>query len=195
MRHLCFLLVFGLLIPLTGAVAQSISRRPVHVNYTEFGGLFGRVASGLATAQTVENRLSFTAQTFNGAQLTRRLAVGGLVGVDWYKAALLMPLGAGVRFDLIRHAQRNVRLLAVADAGYGFAWLHKGSTGYEVNGGWMVNPGVALRIGRPSSTAFVMSLTYKRQAVDVQKPIVGNDIRRDEHRVYNRMAFRVGVAF
>ena len=190
-----FLLVFMLLMPLTGAVAQSTSRRPVYVNYTEFGGLFGRVASGLVTAQTVENRLSFTAQTFNGAQLTRRLAVGGLVGVDWYKAALLMPMGAGVRFDLVRRPQRNVRLLAVADAGYGFAWLHKGSTGYEVNGGWMVNPGLALRIGRPSSAAFVMSLTYKRQAVDVQKPIVGNDIRRDEHRVYNRMAFQVGVSF
>ena len=196
MRASRFFLVLACLIPLTNAVAQSSVRRPVYVNYTEFGGLFGRVASGSATAQTVENRLSFTAQTFNGAQLTRRLAVGGVVGVDWYKNALLMPLGAGIKFDLIPDAiQRNVRLLAVADVGYGFAWLHKGSTGYEVDGGWMINPGLALRIGKPSSTAFVLCLTYKRQEVDVQKPIVGNEIRRDEHRVYNRMAFRLGVSF
>ncbi|MBW1279440.1 hypothetical protein, partial [Escherichia coli] len=80
-------------------------------------------------------------------------------------------------------------------AAYGVPWLHKGSTGYVVKGGWMVNPGLGLRLGRPSSSAFVMSLTYKRQEANVEKPIFGNDIRRDEHRVYNRLCFRVGIAF
>ncbi|ADB41460.1 hypothetical protein [Spirosoma linguale] len=175
--------------------AQSRFTQPRYVNYTEFGGLFGRVAYGPSTAQTVENRLSFTAQTFNGAQVSRQLAIGGLVGMDWYKTALLTPVGAGLRFDLLRHPQQNVRLLAIADAGYGFAWFNKNSTGYELNGGWMVNPGLALRVGKPSSTAFVMSLSYKRQSVDVQKPLSSVDIQRDEHRVYNRMCFRVGVSF
>ncbi|MFD2932167.1 hypothetical protein [Spirosoma flavum] len=190
------LLPFFMLVFLLGnSYAQPAFQRPLYVNYTEFGGLFGRVASGVTTAQTVENRLSFTAQTFNGVQVSHRLAIGGIVGVDWYKAALLMPVGAGLRFDLARHPHRNVRLLAVADAGYGFAWLHKGSTGYNVSGGWMINPGVALRVGKPSATAFVLSLTYKRQTSDIQKPISGNDIQRDEHRIYNRMCFRVGIAF
>jgi hypothetical protein len=175
--------------------AQSNLHQRTYVNYTEFGGLFGRVAWGTATAQTVENRLSFTAQTFNGVQVNPRLAVGGLVGIDWYKAALVMPVGAGLRYDLIWNPERNVRLLAIADLGYGLTFLHKSSTGYEINGGWMFNPGVALRIGKPSSNAFIMSLTYKRQALDVQKPIFGNDIQRDEHRIYNRMCFRVGIAF
>ncbi|MCX6213191.1 hypothetical protein [Spirosoma sp.] len=175
--------------------AQSQFTQPRYVNYTEFGGLFGRVAYGPSIAQTVENRLSFTAQTFNGVQVSRQLAIGGLVSLDWYKTALLTPVGAGLRFDLIRHPQQNVRLLAIADAGYGFAWFNKNSTGYELNGGWMVNPGLALRIGKPSSTAFVMSLSYKRQSVDVQKPLSGVDIQRDEHRIYNRMCFRVGISF
>lgn len=195
MRLLTTLLILVLAIQAEYAQAQLVAWRPVYVNYTEFGGLFGRVASGPATAQTVENRLSFTAQTFNGAQVTRRLAVGGVVSLDWYKAALLLPLGAGIRFDLTNpNAQRNVRLLAIADAGYGFGWLHKGSTGYTVKGGWMLNPGLGLRLGR-SSSAFVMSLTYKRQATDVEKPLLGNDVRRDEHRVYNRLCFRAGIAF
>lgn len=183
------LLVFG------KALAQPVAYQPIYVNYTELGGLFGRVASGSSTAQVVENKVSFTAQTFNGVQVSRRLAVGGLVGVDWYKAALVMPIGAGLRFDFARNPYRNVRLLAIADAGYGFTWLNKSSTGYELKGGLMLNPGLALRVGKPSTNAFLLSITYKRQVIDVQKPVVGNDILRDEHRIYNRLCFRMGVAF
>lgn len=173
---------------------KPVIKRPF-VNYTEFGGLFGRVAYGPSTAEVVEPRLNFTAQTFNGIQLSPQLAVGGTVGIDWYKAALLMPISAGIRFDLAKHPRRNVRVFTSADAGYGFAWLHKGSTGYETKGGLMLSPGIGLKIGRPGNTAFVMSMSYKRQEADVQKPIGVNDIRRDEHRVYNRLAFRLGVSF
>ena len=183
------LLVFG------RSLAQPVAYRPIYVNYTELGGLFGRVASGPSTAEVVENKVSFTAQTFNGVQVSRRLAVGSLVGVDWYKAALVMPIGAGLRFDFARNHYRNVRLLAVADAGYGFTWLNKSSTGYELKGGLMLNPGLALRVGKPSTNGFLLSITYKRQVIDVQKPIVGNYIQRDEHRIYNRLCFRMGVSF
>ncbi|GAB3734146.1 hypothetical protein [Spirosoma lituiforme] len=175
--------------------AQSGSHPLTYVNYTEVGGLFGRVASGSSAAQLVENKLSFTAQTFNGVQVSRRLAVGGLVGIDWYKAALVMPVGAGLRFDLARNPYRNVRVLAIADAGYGFTWLNKSSTGYELKGGLMLNPGLALRVGKPSTNAFLLSVSYKRQVVDVQKPLFGADIQRDEHRIYNRLCFRIGVSF
>lgn len=189
-----YLLITGLFV-FGKALAQPVSHQPIYINYTELGGLFGRVASGSSTAQVVENKLSFTAQTFNGAQVSRRLAVGGLVGIDWYKGALVMPIGAGLRFDFARNPYRNVRLLAIADAGYGFTWLNKSSTGYELKGGLMLNPGVALRVGKPSINAFLLSITYKRQLVDVQKPLIGNDIERDEHRIYNRLCFRMGVAF
>lgn len=183
------LLVFG------NVRAQSGSHPLTYVNYTEVGGLFGRVASGSSAAQLVENKLSFTAQTFNGVQVSQRLAVGGLVGIDWYKAALVMPVGAGLRFDLARNPYRNVRVLAIADAGYGFTWLNKSSTGYELKGGLMLNPGLALRVGKPSTNAFLLSVSYKRQVVDVQKPLFGADIQRDEHRIYNRLCFRIGVSF
>ncbi|RYC68290.1 MULTISPECIES: hypothetical protein [Spirosoma] len=182
----------------TPATAQiDLPRRPF-VNYTELGGLFGRVAyTQTATGPdvTVENKVSFTAQTFNGVQLTRQLAVGGVVGIDWYRAALLMPVGAGIRFDFVRHPRKNVRLFGMADAGYGFAWLHQGSTGYETNGGLMLNPGLGLRLGRPASSAFILTVGYKRQYVFVQKPISGDVISRNESRLYNRLTIRAGVSF
>jgi hypothetical protein len=184
---------------LTSLTAQAQEPAPRHpfVNYTELGILTGRVAYSFANnpSEFVENKFSLTFQTFNGLYLTQRLAVGGVVGVDWYGSALLMPVGAGLRYDLVQPTQKNVRLFAMADAGYGFAWLHRASTGYEVAGGPMVNPGLGLALGRPGKAAFTMSLSYKRQAASVQKPIVGNDIRRDEERVYNRLAIRLGMSF
>ncbi|WP_254448537.1 hypothetical protein [Spirosoma rhododendri] len=59
----------------------------------------------------------------------------------------------------------------------------------------MLNPGIGLRIGKPGKGAFVISLSYKRQMVDAQRPLNTNDIRRDEHRIYNRLAVRLGVSF
>ncbi|MFD2573983.1 hypothetical protein ACFSUS_25325 [Spirosoma soli] len=191
-------LLFSWCLCISSTQAQiTIPRRP-YVNYTELGGLFGRVAYTInqnGAQETVENKVSLTAQTFNGVQLTKQLAVGGIVGIDWYKAALLLPVGAGIRFDFARHTRKNVRVFGIADAGYGFAWLHKGSTGYETEGGWMINPGVGLRVGPPTGSAFVLSISYKRQYASVQKPIVGNDISRDEARIYNRLALRLGVSF
>ncbi|GAB3501548.1 hypothetical protein GCM10027341_28500 [Spirosoma knui] len=175
----------------------TIPRHPF-VNYTEFGGLFGRVAYSMnqnSINETVENKVSVTAQTFNGVQLTRQLAVGGIFGIDWYKAALLLPVGAGIRYDFVRHPRKNVRLFGIADAGYSFAWLNKSSTGYETQGGWMINPGLGLRVGRPTGSAFVLSVSYKRQEASVEKPITGNFISRDETRIYNRLALRMGVSF
>ncbi|MBC3783629.1 hypothetical protein [Spirosoma utsteinense] len=195
-----FLFLMGWGIPVISAVAQiDIPRRPF-VNYTEFGGLFGRVSYQANTgviSESVDNKLSLTAQTFNGVQLTRQLAVGGVVGIDWYRAALLMPVGAGIRFDFVRHPRKNVRLFGMADAGYSLAWLHRGSTGYETKGGWMMNPGLGLRVGRPlsSGSAFIMTVSYKRQEATVSKPIAGNDISRHESRVYNRLALRFGLTF
>ena len=172
------------------------TRRYPFVNYTEVGGLFGRVVSGNAGAELVQNRLSLTAQTLNGVQLTKRLAVGALVGVDWYQSALLMPVGAGARFQLTRPSSaRNVRVLATADAGYALNWLNKSSSGYVVRGGLMLNPGIGLAIGKPGGGSFLLSLSYKRQTAEVEKPIRWNEIMRDESRIYNRLALRLGISF
>jgi hypothetical protein len=182
---------------ITQAQTPTKTNRHPFVNYTELGLLAGRVAYSFnnGVTETVENRNSLTVQTFNGMQLTPRLAVGGVVGLDWYTAAQVLPLGAGLRLDLLPHAHHNVRLIGMADAGYGVTWLNRSSTGYVVSGGWMLNPGVGLRVGKPGGAAFLMSISYKRQAVSVQQPITGNFIRRDEERVYNRLAIRLGVSF
>ena len=169
------------------------------VNYTEVGGLFGRVSAPVFAGspdEFVENKLSLTLQTFNGVQVRPRLAVGGVVGIDWYANALLMPVGAGVRYDLARPNQKNVAVFAAADVGYGFTWLNKSSTGNDLTrGGLMLNPGIGLRFGKPDKGAFVLSVSYKRQTVESTRPLQWNDIRRDETRVYNRLAVRLGVSF
>ena len=180
------------------ATAQTTTkpRKYPFVNYTEVGGLFGRVVSGTAGAELVQNRLSLTAQTLNGIQVSKRLAVGALVAVDWYQSALLMPVGAGLRFQLNRpSSSQNVRVLATADAGYALNWLNKSSTGYAVEGGLMLNPGVGLAIGKPDGGSFLLSLSYKRQTAQVEKPLRWNEIMRDESRVYNRLALRLGISF
>ena len=184
-------------------LAQFPETKKTHpfINYTELGGLFGRVAYPLTTNggqanEQVDNKISLTVQTFNGVLIHPRLAVGGLVGIDWYAGALLLPVGAGLRYDLARPSEKNVRVFAIADVGYGLTWLNKASTGNELTrGGLMLNPGIGLRFGKPGRGAFVMSLSYKRQTVDANKPLGWNDIRRDEHRVYNRLAVRLGLSF
>jgi hypothetical protein len=165
-----------------------------YVNHTEFGGLFGRVKYPNiynGNQEQVDNKLSMTIQTFNGIQLTRRLATGVTIGMDWYKAALLNPISAGVRYDLAQKG--NVKIFGTADAGYGFAWFHDDPEGFNTKGGLMVNPGVGIRLGK--AAAVTLTLTYKRQEASVSKPQFLDQLERSEQRVYNRLSIRLGVSF
>lgn len=195
MNHVKLLLFLCVLLSARPSEAQSTGRKVSYVNYTELGGLFGRVASGVVGNETVTNKMSLTLQTFNGVQLTKRLAVGALVGIDWYKAALLMPVGAGVRYQVSPHTNKNVSVFVSGDAGYGLAWLNKSSTGYAVKGGVMLNPGIGIRLGKPNAAAFTISVGYKRQLAQAEKPLRWNELIRDESRVYNRLALRIGTSF
>lgn len=174
--------------------SQIPDKKLTFVNYTEVGGLFGRVVSGTQSNELVENKTSLTFQTLNGVQFTKRLAVGALVGVDWYKSALLMPVGAGVRFQLTKPSDRNVSVFASADVGYALTWLHKSSTGYAVKGGLMLNPGIGLRFGKPANGGMLLSLSYKRQDAQIEKPLRWGEVIREENRVYNRLAIRLGIS-
>lgn len=193
MNPLKLLLFFcGLMMSLSSE-AQTLPKRLPFVNYTEVGGLFGRVISGTPNNEVVENKTNLTVQTLNGVKLTKRLAVGALVGVDWYNAALLMPVGAGLRFQLTQPSDRNVSVFASADAGYGLNWLNKSSTGYFVKGGLMLNPGIGLRLGKPNSGGLLLTLSYKHQKANVEKPLRWNEVVRDETRQYNRLTIRLGI--
>lgn len=178
------------------AYAQKSPFKPVFTNMTEFGMLFGQVRYNVNTAsENVSKRQNLTAQTFNGVQLRPKLAVGSTVGVDWYSGALLMPICAGVRYDLAQPGKKNVRVFTSLDTGYGFAWLHEDPTGYETRGGWVISPGIGFRIGRPQNANFILSLNYKRQEAEADKPLGWNEIHKIENRVYNRIALRLGLSF
>lgn len=178
--------------------AQEKSFKPHYVNMTEIGGLFGRVVYdvrwSVPLTQEVQNRLSLTIQTFNGAQIKPRLAVGLTTGIDWYNTALLLPIAAGARYDLAR-SQKNITLFGSLDAGYGFNWLHVNGTGYDTQGGMMLNPGLGLKFGFKSGSALTLSLTYKRQNAKVTQPLGWQEVEKWEDRTYNRMALRLGMWF
>lgn len=188
--------IVGMLLLIAASVpAQNLSKSK-YVNHTEFGGLFGRVKYvdfNNGSQEQVDNRLSLTLQMFNGVQLHRRLAAGVTVGMDWYKAALLNPVAAGIRYDLTSGG--NVRLYATADAGYAFAWFHDDPEGLNTKGGLMINPGLGLKIGKPGAVAVTLALSYKRQEARVTKVPLWDQKERYEDRVYNRMALRLGFTF
>lgn len=190
-RILCFLLGLSPML----AIGQTTRFKPVFTNMTEVGALFGQVKYGVQSAETVEKRVNLTAQTFNGVLLSQRLALGATVGVDWYTAALLTPVCAGIRYDLARPNQKNLRVFASLDTGWGFAWLNEDAGGYKTTGGWILSPGIGFRVGKITSSNFIMSLNFKRQAAEADKPLFYNELAKHETRVYNRAAIRLGVSF
>lgn len=175
--------------------SQNLPRRLPFVSYTEVGGLFGRVIAGTQVNEVVANKTNLTLQTLNGVQVSNRVVIGALVGIDWYNAALMMPVGAGLRWQIAQATDRNISFFASTDAGYAFTWLHKSSTGYSLKGGLMLNPGIGIRLGKAAKGGLVLSLGYKRQAAQVDKPLRWGEISRTENRIYNRLAIRMGISF
>lgn len=176
------------------ASAQDAVFKRKFINHTEIGALLGRVkyAPG-GPDERVDSKVSMTAQTFNGIQLSPRLGAGVTVGADWYKTALITPIAAGIRYDL--PSRGNARFFALADVGYGFTWLHQDSDGFDTKGGLMTSPGIGIRTGKPGGSSFTISLTYRRQEAFIKKPVFYNQIERHEDRVYNRIAIKLGISF
>lgn len=179
----------------TIAIGQTTRFKPAFTNITEIGVLFGQVRYGTQAAESVAKRSDLTAQTFNGVQVSPRLAVGATIGADWYSTTLLTPVCAGVRYDLARPNQKNLHVFASLDSGWGFTWLQEDATGWKTSGGWTLSPGIGFRIGKPANTSFIMSLSYKRQEAEAEKPLLWNELAKHETRVYNRVALRLGVSF
>ncbi|MCK8491966.1 hypothetical protein M0L20_08905 [Spirosoma sp. RP8] len=187
------LLLLGLM-PI-GAFGQTEPFKPVFTNMTEIGISLGQVRYGNQFNESVKKRANLTAQTFNGVQLSPKLAIGGTVGIDWYSSALFTPVCVGIRYDLVRPGQKNLRVFTSLDSGWGFTWLNEDPSGYKTSGGLVIAPGVGFRIGKPTSTNFVISLSYKRQEADVEKPLFWNELAKHETRTYNRMNLRLGISF
>ncbi|WP_031528470.1 hypothetical protein [Dyadobacter crusticola] len=189
------LLILILLVTTNAVMAQEPFTRS-YINHTEAGGLFGRVRSPAIynyMQETAANRLNLTVQTFNGIQINRKTAAGITLGIDWYKAAFINPIAAGIRYDVTR--KKNVNILAQLDAGYGFAWFHDDPVGYKTKGGVMLNPAVGIRCGKAGNAAFTFTISYKRQEAEVDKPPLWNQTERHESRIYNRLGLRMGISF
>lgn len=188
-----FILIGVLFLTSYLAIAQEVKYKPRYTNHTEAGGLFGRVKYDNFGSDVSESKQSLTIQTFNGIQLNPRLSAGLTLGMDWYKAALINPISAGMRYDLTKG--KSARLFTTLDAGYGFAWFHQDNDGYKTKGGLMLNPGIGMRYGKLGGTNFTMVLSYKRQVADVDEPLLWNQVERSESRVYNRLGIRIGMSF
>lgn len=182
----------GLMILTLPAVAQkSEAFKRYYVNHTEFGTLLGRVTAGEGNSEITESKTSITAQTYNGIQLNPDLSVGLIAGMDWYKSNLVTPLAAGLRYQLGRKG--NGRFFTMLDTGYGFTWFHKDNEGFDSKGGWMINPGIGMGLGKQKGLTFTLS--WKRQHVFVEKPILWNQLDRYENRNYQRLVLRIGMSF
>jgi hypothetical protein len=184
--------------------AQKTPFKKHFVNMTEIGVLMGSVVydqqvwdgwGGQTTQSNVVRRVNFTMQTFNGLQIKPRLAVGGTVGLDWYSSLSLLPISLGLRYDITGQSAKKVGLFGAFDAGYGFAVVQPDPTGYNSEGGLMLNPGIGVRFGAKSGRAFVLTLGYKLQQAHINKSVYSNEIYKYEDRTYQRLAMRMGVSF
>ena len=164
---------------------------------TELGVQIGRVVIGQAQQQSevMQQQAGLTFQTFNGVQLTPRLAVGATVGADWYSNILLMPLGGGVRYMITRKALKSVRVYAGLDAGYATDWLAKDLNGSNLSGGAFASPTLGLRMGRLNRSNLTLSFSYRHQQASIVYQPDSFYLLRSEKREYNRVAVRLGVAF
>lgn len=198
MRTFILILIAGGLSGSFPAAAQNTLFSRTFTNQTEVGGLFGNVdypVNPYSTPKTYDrqNKINLTIQTFNGLNLTSRLAGGMTLGIDWYNGALVNPVALGARYNVI--SRYNARLFATLDAGYGFTWFNKNLNGNKLQGGMMFNPGIGWRLGKPGNAGFTIAITYKRQEAILKMPLDRVILKQEETRQYNRLAVRVGIVF
>ena len=180
------------------AQAQSTFFERAFTNHTEVGGLFGNVTYNVNPYNSNgtydrQNKTNLTIQTFNGINLTSKLATGVTLGLDWYNDALINPVALGARYSLL--SRYNARLFATLDAGYGMPWFNKNLNGNRLEGGMMVNPGIGWRLGKPGNAGFTLAITYKRQEAIMKMPTDRSILKQEESRQFNRLAVRMGIVF
>jgi hypothetical protein len=184
------------------------------VNMTEFGGLFGRVRvpsgyyyypssssfwPGPSTiTYKMKNAANISVQTFNGIYLNHKTAAGVTIGADWYDAALIVPVSAGLRRVLVEKKNGGSSLIASLDAGYGTTLLQEDDENIKTKGGIMINPAIGFKFPMRNGSAWLLNFGYKYQKLTVDDLIRENDIyniRGSESRNHNRVQIRLGFQF
>lgn len=173
-----------------------------HVNYTDFGGLFGKsyqiFYNGTNYGSTVPSRINFTIQTFNGFKVYKNVAVGATVGIDWFSQYQIVPISLGIRVSSGDSKAKKVKTFAGIDAGYGFMWLNEKTNGnQEINGGLALSPMVGLLIPTGGNANFTLSVGYKRNVYNSKIVTDTPEYPYTNETNYNlnRMAIRLGINF
>jgi hypothetical protein len=156
-----------------------------YLNMTE-GGL----SVGNGYRQNAGRNVDITLQTFNGYQFASYLALGLTAGVDGYSGITLMPLGLGLRGDLVKS---RVRPYYSLDAGYALDWIHNPRLAGNRQGGIFWSPGLGIKFNSRKTHAFLMSLAYRHQRSTLENDF-GNGTSITENK-FKRVLFRIGFSF
>ena len=173
-----------------------------YVNFTDFGGLFGKsymvLYQNSTNGYTVSPNTHFTFQTYNGVKVYKNLSVGATVGVDWFSNYQIMPVSLGIRNVFGDIKAKKVRLFTGIDAGYGFMFLNeKISDNQTITGGLALSPMVGMMIPTGGNAHFTLSIGYKHNAFKSKIENTNRDsfyFNETDYK-FNRMAVRLGFAF
>jgi hypothetical protein len=148
------------------------------------------LAVGNAAGAGQDRQEDITLQTFHGYQFASWFALGLSAGVDAYSRVTLLPLGLGLRGDLLKTRNRPFYSF---DAGYALDWLHNPQLEGNRRGGFFWSPGAGMKFNSKQNHAFLLSLAYRQQASSLEMPF-SNGTSISESK-FKRVLFRVGFSF
>ena len=173
-----------------------------YVNFTDFGGLFGKSYTlfypNSTTGYSVNPNTHFTFQTYNGVKVYKNLSVGAKLGVDWFSNFQVLPISLGLRNIFGDTKTKKVRIFTGVDAGYGLMFLNEKTTDNQIiTGGLALSPMVGFMIPTGGNAHFTLSIGYKHNAfkTKIENTSRDNFYLNETDYKFNRMAVRLGFAF
>lgn len=179
----------------TGSVAEVSSQSPSatisrYMGAVEWGFLYGKIENPWNNPPTYV--ASPSVLFFNGYRAHRLFVIGATLGFDFYDNILITPIALGIRGEVLN---TRVSPFYSIDAGYGTAFLSSKSHGRDLDGGWLFNPALGLRVNTGNKTAYTIGIGYKTQRVDTET-ISGWWASQITQRItYNRLSLRMGFMF
>ena len=173
-----------------------------YVNFTDFGGLFGKSYTlfyqNSTNGYSVNPTTHFTFQTYNGVKVYKNLSVGATVGVDWFSNYQILPVSLGVRNVFGEIKAKKVKLFTGIDAGYGLMFLNeKTADNQTITGGLALSPMVGMMIPTGGNAHFTLSIGYKHNAFKSKIESLRQEsfyLNETDYK-FNRMAVRLGFSF
>jgi len=160
-----------------------------YLNITELGLSIGyrAVAPQFGNASRVVN---LSVQTFNGYQFYPAFALGVVTSIDTYEQITLLPVGIGVRGDIIK---TRVRPFYGLDAGFALDWLNNPNLPADHDGGFFWSPTLGIKFNSRKTHAFVVSMGYRSQKAIATTQDFSQTRTDNQH--YKRMLIRIGMSF